>query len=219
MVRVRNTRPDDFAAITSLTRKVYPDTPPWAEKQLASHIDVFPEGQFVAELDGAIVGMASSLIVLWEDYEIDLAWRDMTDAGMFTNHDDEGRTLYGAEIMVDPEIQGKGVGSAIYNARRELCEERGLLRIRAGARLRDYHRHAPQLTAEEYVRKAVRQEVADRTLTFQLRRGFHVLAVVGDYLKNDPESLGFAAVIEWINERVARPQDYAARDRAESRFA
>jgi hypothetical protein len=26
-----------------------------------------------------------------------------------------------------------------------------------------------------------------------------VLAVVGGYLKNDPESLGYAAVIEWQN--------------------
>jgi hypothetical protein len=52
-----------------------------------------------------------------------------------------------------------------------------------------------------------------------LRQGFHVLAVVGGYLGNDPESLGHAAVIEWVNEQVAAPEDYAARDAAEARFS
>jgi hypothetical protein len=32
-----------------------------------------------------------------------------------------------------------------------------------------------------------------------LHRGFKVLKVVSGYLQYDPESLGYAAVIEWIN--------------------
>ena len=45
----------------------------------------------------AVVGMAASLIVLWDDYEIRDNWRDFTDGGMFTDHDPQhGRTLYGA---------------------------------------------------------------------------------------------------------------------------
>jgi len=218
-VTVRTTQPQDFAAITALSKRVYPQSPPWSEIQLASHLAVFPEGQFVA-VDSAerVVGMAASLIVLWDDYEIDLDWRDMTDGGMFTNHDPAGRTLYGAEIMVDPDLRGRGVGKAIYRARRELVWRLGLLRIRAGARLRDYHHFASEMSARDYVRCVVRGEVADRTLTFQLRQDFHVLAVVEGYLRNDPESLGYAAVIEWINDRVAQPADYAARDKAEERF-
>ena len=218
-VLVRNTRPEDFPGITSLCKKVYPQAPPWGDNQLASHLAVFPEGQFVAEdLEGHVLGMASSLIVLWDDYEIDLDWRDMTDGGMFTNHDPDGRTLYGAEIMVDPETRGRGVGKAIYGARRDLGRRLGLLRIRAGARLRDYHKVAPEMAATEYVRRVIRGDLVDRTLTFQLRRDFHVLAAVAGYLGGDPESLGHAAVIEWINEDVAKPGDYAARDRAEARF-
>ena len=52
----------------------------------------------------------------------------------------------------------------------------------------------------------------DPTLSFQLREGFDVLAVVDSYLRNDPESLGHAAVIEWLNPAVARPEDSAGRD-------
>lgn len=212
---IRNTRPEDFHGIIEMTKAVYSESLPWSEAQLDSHLRVFPEGQFVAidEHSGEVVGMAASLIILWDDYEMNSSWRDFTDSGMFTNHDPvHGRTLYGAEVMTHPKLRGVGIGKKLYRARRELVRRLGLLRIRAGARLRNYHRHADHLTAEEYVIKVVRGEIRDPTLSFQLRQGFHVLAVVANYLRHDPESLGYAAVIEWINSRVAKPQDYALRD-------
>jgi GNAT superfamily N-acetyltransferase len=211
---VRNTTSDDFEGIRTLSAAVYPGTPTWQDVQLASHLRVFPEGQFVAvhEPTGRIVGMAASLIVWWNDYDMTTNWRDFTDAGMFTNHDPEkGRTLYGAEVMVDPALQGLGIGKLLYEARQELTVRLGLLRIRAGARLRGYHKYAATLTPEEYVTKVVRGEIGDPTLSFQLKRGFEVIAVVSNYLRHDPESLGYAAVIEWLNPAVATPEDYVAR--------
>ncbi len=157
--------------------------------------------------------MAASLIVLWDDYTMGASWRDFTDHGMFTNHDPEkGRTLYGAEIMVHPEWQGKKVGTLIYEQRRALARRLGLLRIRAGARLRGYHRYADSMTGEEYAIQVARRELWDPTVSFQIRRGFHILAVVENYLRHDPESLGHAAVIEWLNPDVAKPGDAAGRD-------
>jgi GNAT superfamily N-acetyltransferase len=214
-ITVRETRPDDFDHIIELGRAVYPESPPWTAEQLASHRRVFPEGQFVAveEGTGRVMGMASSLIVWWEDYDLLTHWRDFTDNGLFTNHDPyRGRTLYGAEIMVHPAAQRRGVGSKIYKARRELVERLGLLRIRAGARLRGYHRYAQRMSAEEYVIKVINGELRGPTLSFQLKHGFQVLAVVPGYLRHDPESLGYAAVIEWINNLVSKPEDYAGQD-------
>lgn len=199
-IDVRNTRPEDFDGIIDLTRRVYPGSPPWSREQLASHLAVFPEGQFVALAGNAIVGMAASLIVLWDDYEFETNWKDFTASGTFTNHDPaRGRTLYGAEVMVDPARQGQGIGTVIYDARRGLAVRLGLRRIRAGARLRGYHHVADRMSADEYVKRVESGEFTDPTLTFQLHRGFHVLAVVAGYLRHDPESLGYAAVIEWLN--------------------
>lgn len=219
MVTVVNTRPHHFAGIEALTRMVYAGAPPWTQAQLQSHLDVFPEGQFVA-LDadsGEVVGMAASLIVWWDDYDIESTWRDFTANGFFTNHDPaKGRTLYGAEVMTHPARRGQGIGKALYTARRRLVEDLGLLRIRAGARLRAYHTHAARMSAEDYVLALVRGELSDPTLSFQLKQGFHVLAVVSGYLRHDPESLGWAAVIEWLNPAVARPEDSPRRMRASS---
>ena len=69
------------------------------------------------------------------------------------------------------------------------------------------------MSAEEYVIKVINKELRGPTLSFQLKHGFHVLAVVPGYLRHDPESLGYAALIEWMNEQVARPEDFAGRDR------
>jgi ribosomal protein S18 acetylase RimI-like enzyme len=200
-VTVRRVRREDFPAITALCLRVYPESPPWTAQQLESHLDVFPEGQMVAvDAAGLVVGYSASLIVFWDDYDVSSSWRDFTAAGTFTNHDPvRGRTLYGSEVMVDPDRQRQGIGKALYTARRELVQQLGLLRIRAGARLRGYGRHAARMSAEEYVRRVEAGTLRDATLSFQLREGFRVLAVVPSYLRHDPESAGWAAVIEWVN--------------------
>jgi GNAT superfamily N-acetyltransferase len=128
---------------------------------------------------------------------------------MFTNHDPKGRTLYGAEVMVHPSMQRRGVGKKIYQARRDLIQRLGLLRIRAGGRLNGYFKYAEEMSAEEYVKRVINGELKDPTLSFQLKEGFSVLAVVPNYLPHDKESLGFAAIIEWINPLVAKPEDYS----------
>ncbi len=212
-VVVRNTRPEDFEQIIKMTREVYRDSPSWTVEQLASHLEVFPEGQLVAveEGTGRVLGMAASLIVLWDDYDMTASWRDFTDYGTFRNHDPKGRTLYGAEVMVLPSEQGRGTGKKLYKARRALVRRLGLLRTRAGARLCGYHRYADRLTAEQYVVRVMAGDLSDPTLTFQLKQGFFPLAVAPDYLHHDPESLGYAAVIEWLNPEVATAADFNVR--------
>lgn len=218
-ILVRHTRREDFAAIAELSRACYPDETPWTDDLLAGHLERFPEGQFVAvdRTSGRVVGMAASLIVRWDDYDLETNWQDFTANGTFRNHDPEhGRTLYGAEIMVLPTLRRRGIAARLYTARKELASHLGLLRIRAGARLRGYHRYAAKMTPDEYVNAVVHGTAADPTLSFQLAQGFRVLGVVRHYLAKDPESLGHAAAIEWLNPGVAHGET-AAREEQRAR--
>lgn len=208
-IEVRNTRPADFPAIERISRVTYPDDVPWTAEYLSRHLEVFSEGQFVAVRtdNGEVVGMAASLIVTWDDYDHLDNYNDFTDQGWFTNHDPSGRTLYGAEVIVDPARRGEGIGSHIYEARKELVRRLGLLRIRAGARLAGYYSHASETTARNYVRHVIAGELFDPTLSFQLKHDFRVLSVVPDYFERDRNSRGYAAIIEWLNEEAVTPED------------
>jgi ribosomal protein S18 acetylase RimI-like enzyme len=212
-VTVRNTEPADFAAVSDLTRRVYPWLAPWTPELLAAHADRFPEGQLVAidDSSGDVVGMAASLIISWDDYDRDDSYKEFVGTGRFEPHDPGGRTLYGAEVMVDPDHQGQGIGKALYAARRKLVRDLGLLRIRAGGRIPGYADYADQMSAVDFVIEVINGRLDDPTLGFQLSQGFRVFGVIPDYMP-DPESRGYATLIEWINGRVAGPEDYAKRN-------
>lgn len=51
----------------------------WSPSFLQGHIRVFPEGQFCAEVNGRIVGSASSLIVSLNPDHAEHTWYDITE--------------------------------------------------------------------------------------------------------------------------------------------
>lgn len=214
-------RPEHFEPIQELCLRVYPFAKPWNIKQLESHLAYFPDGQLIV-IDRStkrLVGLAFSLIVSWDDYLNQDNWQDFTSGGYFHNHNPKkGKTLYGAEIMVDPEMRGKGIGKMLYEARKEIADKYKLKRIRAGARLRGYSKYQSKYTPEEYIKQVVSGGIFDPTLSFQLGHGFQVIDVAPNYLYNDPESLGYAAVIEWLNPNVATEADKSKQEERVSAF-
>jgi phosphoenolpyruvate carboxylase len=214
---VINPLPKHFLEIQNLCRRVYPFSKPWTIDQLESHRFHFPDGQLIVvdTTSNKVVGLAFSLIVDWSEYTPQDNWIDFTSAGFFHNHNPKkGKTLYGAEVMVDPDVRGKGIGKMLYEGRRQIVEKYGLKRIRAGARLRGYSKFQNQLAPDEYVRKVVAKEIYDPTLSFQLGQGFKVIDVAAGYLMNDPESLGYAAVIEWLNPKTNDDKDFKRQEQS-----
>ncbi|MCB9916074.1 MAG: GNAT family N-acetyltransferase [Planctomycetes bacterium] len=204
---IRNTQEDDFAGIQEIARLIYPEITPWNDDQLRQHLELFPQGQMVAvdKESGQVLGMCSSLVIDWSRYDADEDWSTFTSGGLYTNHDPVcGETLFAADVMVRPGFQGQGIGKRLYQRGRfGLAKQIGLKRVLAGSRLRGYHRYADVMTAEAYVAEVVAGRLNDPTLSFQLSQGFRVLAVVSGYFQGDRESLGWAAVIEWLNPQRA----------------
>ena len=196
---IRHTRATDVKSLIELQTRVYPSIQPWRELLLLKQLDTFPQGQIVAELDGKLVGAASSLIVLWDEWEVEHTWKDITARGSFKTHNSEGRTLYGAEVFVDSDYRGAGIGHALYRARRKICKKLNLKRIIACGRLPGYHHHEDHISALFYAQKVVWGDIIDPVLSFQLREGFNFCGVVEGYLPDDEESAGFASLIVWLN--------------------
>ena len=197
--RVRSATTADVPAVVALQRRVYPTIPPWSERKLLEQLAAFPQGQVVAEADGRVAGYAGSLVVMWDDWAEQHTWKEITGAGTFENHNPAGRTLYGAEVFVAPEMQGSGVGHLLYGARRTVCRAMNLKRIIACGRLPGYGGHARTLEADAYARRVVWGDLTDPVLSFQLREGFSYCGVIDGYLPEDVESRGFASIIVWLN--------------------
>jgi GNAT superfamily N-acetyltransferase len=200
-VIVRNTTSADVIPLIELQKRVYPTIPHWREDLLMHQLQIFPQGQFVAEIDGELVGAASSFVVLWNEWQIKHTWKEITASGSFDTHNPEGRTLYAAEVFVHPHKRGTGIGHALYRERRLLCRRLNLKRIMACGRLPGYHLYADRMSAELYAQKVVWGDIHDTVLSFQLREEFQYCSIVSGYIPEDSESCGYAALIVWLNPR------------------
>ena len=196
---VRQMTVDDIPSVIDLQLNAFPGQTPWRPEQLLHHLSVFPEGQLVAtDSAGRILGSASSLLIDWDDYAESANWSSITGEGTFDTHNPLGKTLYGADMGVDSEARQQGIGTLLYDARKDLIRERGLKRLLTGGRIAGYAAVADQMTAKEYVADVVDGKRRDPSLTFQLENGLVVLDVVPGYM-HDTESHGFATVLEWLN--------------------
>ena len=205
VVRVRETRLEDFAAIRALQRAAAPYMPAWTLKQLEAQRHAFAEGQMVAVCEGQVVGVASSLVLRWDDYGAQPSWRGVTGDGTFTTHNINGRTLYGADLVVDSTRRGFGVGRLLLQARRRLCRRLNLKRIVATARLPGYRAVGDTITPEQYAMRVVWGDIADPSMRFLMAQGFQFCGILHDYLPEDADSCGHAALLAWLNPLYAPP--------------
>src|SRR5919112_918336 len=169
-VRIRNTKENDLKKIVQLQKESFPFLARygniWHEEELQSHLKIFPQGQFVAEEpDGTIVGSASTLIVSLNPEYADHTWKEITADGMFTNHNRNGDSLYGADISTHPRYRHEGIGSMLYDERKRLVIKLKLRRMIAGGRLFNYSNYSNQMSAEDYAKKVVEGKIHDPVLS------------------------------------------------------
>ncbi len=204
-IKVREARLEDYAAIRALQRDAAPQVEPWSLKQLESQRHAFAAGQMVAVCEGQVVGAASSLVVRWEPDTFAHTWRGITAEGFFTTHDPHGRTLYGARLVMDTSRHGFVVGRALSQARRRLCRRLNLRRIIATSRLAGYRAFGTQGPPELYAQRVIWGDIADAAMRFQISQGFQYCGVLHDYLPEDTDSCGHAALLAWLNPLYAPP--------------
>jgi predicted amidohydrolase/GNAT superfamily N-acetyltransferase len=199
-VRIRQWTEDDIKQIVACQRAAYRDFPAdslCTAREYRLQLAAFPDGQLAAEIDGRIVGYATSLIVQIDDAYW-YSYAEITGSGTFSTHTPSGDTLYGADIAVHPDFRGRGIAGKLYEGRKRLLKRYNLRRMVAGGRIPGFKDHAGRLTAEEYVAKVVAGELSDPALNAHLKAGYRVRAVHLDYL-SDASSLDYATFIEMPN--------------------
>jgi predicted amidohydrolase/GNAT superfamily N-acetyltransferase len=198
-IEVKKIAIEDFEQITALQLKCFPGMKPWSLEQLTSQLSIFPDGQVCIHYQGKIVASSSSLILDFSLYSNWHSWQEIADQGFIRNHNLEGNTLYGIEVMVDPEFRGLKLARRLYEARKELAKKYNLMRIILGGRIPGYAKHADTMSAREYVDKVINKVLIDPVLTTQISNGFVLKRLIPNYLTTDTESKGYATFLEWAN--------------------
>lgn len=203
---IRNAQPEHAEGIRRIICRAYQipveecggsDLIPSAD-QIRQQIEQFPEGIFVAVVGEQVVGAALTLLTNHHPDETPLKWIEAIGGMTAANHDPQGEWMYGFEFGVDPDYQGQGVGTKLYEARFKFIQERNLRGYFAGGMLMGYHRYADQLSPRDYGEKVMRREIIDPTVTMQMNRGFRAVQVIEDYL-DEPLSGDAAVLIVWDN--------------------
>lgn len=167
---------------------------------IRAYARVFPEGYFVAMLDGRPVGQGAGIYL---DFDFDRPQHTIagiTGEHQCGNHDPDGAWYYGTDITVHPEFRGGGIGGLLYEARKDLVRREGKRGIIAGASLPGFFEHKARMTAKEYVDRVVAGELTDPTLSFQISHGFEVRGMLENYLEDEADD-GWAALIVWESHR------------------
>ena len=202
-VIIRQWQEADIPQIVACQKAVYGDVYEgdelYGRRAYSYQFSAFPEGQFLAEIGGKVVGYATAIIVQLDDHdEHGYTYEEITGQGTFTTHTYSGDTLYGADIAVHPDFRRRGVAKRLYQKRRQLVRKYNLRRVVAYGRLPDYHLVSGKMTAEAYVEKVVAGDMWDSALKTHLDAGYTVKRVLMDFL-DDQKSLNYATWLEMPN--------------------
>lgn len=200
--QVRRWTPEDIPSIVRCHKAAYPDYPKddhYDKRVYQMQYSAFPEGQFLAEIDGEVVGYATSIIVQLDPDARYYTYSELTGEGTFRTHNPSGDTLYGADIAVHPDYRGLGIAKLLYEHRKKLMKRYNLRRMVAYGRIPGYSDYAGEMTAQEYIDSVVRGDIDDPALITHLSVGYKIKHVLLDFVGDD-SSLNYCTVLEMENE-------------------
>ena len=201
-VKARRWKEEDIPALIACHKAAYPDYPEegghYNERAYRLQWQAFPEGQFLLEHKGQVMGYATSLIVQLDDERTTYRYPEITGAGTFSTHTPSGDTLYGADMAIHPDYRGRGLSRLLYARRYRLLKRYNLRRMVAYGRLPGYSQHAGKLAPQEYVAKVQAGELKDPALNAHLRAGYQVKRVLLDLVWDD-SSLNYCTYLEMPN--------------------
>lgn len=210
--QIRRVEPSHYEAIIAICRLVYPTETPYTLEELDDHLRVFPQGQFVAvDASNEVAGVHFTLRLRMLDFHIDDSWDILTAGGTFLDHDPQGPTLYGADIMVHPAHQHHGIAHALTDQARFLVQQERLWRMVGASRLPGYGKHCSTMTVEQYVEAVVGGKLFDPVLSIHIKDGWQVVRPIHGYLQHDEDSVGWAMVIQWVNPACPPPAEFDLR--------
>ena len=209
---VAPTAPEHSPALAKLQRIVFPTLDPserFGAEHYRRHVEIFPEGQFVAltgEPPGTPVAATTTLRLDLDLKNPQHRFPEFLGGLALTAHDPRGEWLYGADLGVHPAWRRRGIARALYAARQSTVVGLGLRGQLTVGMLNGYGAVAERMTAEEYYSQLVGGEREDPTVSAQIRVGFLPGGLIPDYVQ-DPRCGGYGVLLTLSADRRVSLRD------------
>jgi GNAT superfamily N-acetyltransferase len=206
-LRVVNLTEDLAAQCAALELLAFPHADPadlLSEEDIKVYARTFPQGFFVVMDGWRAVGQGAGIFL---DFDFDHPQHtiaEITGANQCGNHKPAGAWYYGTDMVVHPEYRRRGIGSRLYEVRKDLVRRYNKKGIIAGGHMPGYADHKTTMSAQEYVDQVAAGKLYDPTLSFQLENGFRIAGVLENYLHDDATDSN-SALIVWDNPDYRGP--------------
>lgn len=176
-----------------------------SKKKFLSRLAVFPDGFFVALINGKIKGVTTSQITHYPSST--KTWDEITDKGFIAKtHDSKKNALYVVSVGVAADAQGIGLGGMLLEAQKNLVCQRSMECLFLGARIPEYDKYCTEhgeIPIKEYtILKGNQGESIDPEVRFYERKGFRVVKILSNF-EPDKESRNYGAIMLWENPEKA----------------
>lgn len=137
-VEIVNLDPDLAPALEQIELTCFPTANPddlLSEADIRAYAETFPEGYFVALVDGKPVGMSAGIYLDFDFENAGHTLAQITGENQCGNHDPNGEWYYGTDITVLPAYRRRGIGRRLYAERKRLViedNERGIIAVNHG---------------------------------------------------------------------------------------
>lgn len=193
---MQTTRAEHAGQLEKLQEIVFPtlskDSLFRAEHYL-NHIQIFPEGQFVATFGDQVIGMTTSIRYHLNE-NASHRFNDVLDGGYLNTHQPDGDWLYGLDVGTHPDWRGKGIARLLYDARQSTVEYLGLRGQYTFGMLSGYGALKDRMSAEDYYHELLEGKRKDPTVSRQIANGFKPVRLVPGYLE-DPVCDGYTVLL------------------------
>ena len=201
---VRPAKLADVDKIVAVQQEVWgPECPHRATPEMVrSRIERFPEGTYVGEVEGEIVGDACSQMCTFDLDHPPATWAEATDNGTIrATHDPQGDTLFGVDICLTGSQRGRViVMTPLVEHTYQLLYRHRLKRLVIVTRVPAYHEHADQMSIDDFLRgRKENGHFLDPMLHFLMQiPGIYIVRALEGFF-TDPRSCNYGIMLAATN--------------------
>lgn len=194
---IASTRPEHAPELERLQEVIFPtlaDALRFKAPHYLKHLELFPEGQFVALDGGQVVGATSTIRMRFDFDHVEHRFDDVIQGGWMTAHEPDGDWLYGADVGTHPDYRRRGIARGLYAARQDTVRRLGLEGQVTVGMLSGYGVVKDRMSAEQYFEELKAGRITDPTISAQRKVGFELVRLLPGYL-DDPVCDGNGVLI------------------------